>query len=422
MSVETQPKIPQVEMSTPTDQPIQRVIIVTLPEGTDNQILTLKIDGRQLSVPKKKVYTISDALSVIKLACNFKHLSLINTPIKEIITNDAKNAINAKKIIGRWGRVTYSLNEEGFVNLVKALLLKIDPYRSSGENFLILPDGQQIPNSNSILQNTLLGLMLAAKKEEKTVKETELFKKCAPDLSELTAISRVRNLMQNVRMRLKPYGWMIKNYTSRPDLVQGQESEYELMPIANHRQKNSVPTKERQEETLNHSPKTDVASATSTKTPLTERGRKMQEEAIARVKGNLELECTSIILKHFKLMKNLQQVEVNLFNFLRNNLTNRPPYNFSLQDIIQVSKPEYFKTTLKKFFIDFLRKRLKDASIMSRQKEFTSSLEKEIKETYDSIALESKEHKIEDLIQIACEHFRIEYEEPSKPATSSPAI
>ncbi len=417
MTIETkaQSVIPQGEMGKPVNPPVPRVTMVPTTENLEDadsfQKLTLKIDGKQIKLRRNWLYPTKDALSVIKLATGINDPHLVKSFVRDIINS---KAIKAEKIKLE-GKMTYRFNEENLLKLIEMLLRKIDPYVSLSKEPIALPDGQPLDRLTT-LQYALMKLLTKAKEQRNTVKESDLAT-LYQDLPREEAISRSRGSIYTMRMRLKQHGWMIRNHTSRPDLIQGKESEYELMPIVNRQRKDSVPTKKSQERILGDLPETNATSDASSKAPLTDRGR----EAIAKAKENLELESTYIILNHFAIMKNLQQFEANLFSFLKRNLTSRPPYDFSLQDIIQVPKPEYSKAALKKFFIDFLRRRLRDASTMSRQKEFTSSLERKIKKTYDSITLDSNEDKIEGIIQIICGHFYIEYEEPTNPATSSPA-
>lgn len=415
MATETlKPTLSQFERESSSLSSVRRASVVAPSGGIDidRQNLTLQIDGKEINIAKKSSYTTRDILSMIRLAKGLTDPHLISPLIKDLV---GSKAVTAEKVNFE-GKMTYGFREENLTVLINALLPRIDLYVSLPKEPIILPDGQRLDKLTT-LQYMLMGLLTKAKKRQDTVRESYLIA-LYQGLPKEKAIARARGYMYAMRMKLKPYGWMIKNHTSRPAVTRGEESRYELVSISDHWCKQA---QEQREKNIQASLGTDFIPDALSKNPPTEKAREIREYAIASAKENLELQCTSIILTHLLINGNLRQFEPDLRKFLNSNLTIRRPYKISLQPhIIKVSKPRHSAKQVERFFINFLRKRLKDADSIPTQEEANSHLEKDIKCAYDNITLENKKDKTEGLIQIACKHFGIQYKKPPEPPTSSP--
>lgn len=130
MTIETQP-LPksQIRLEKPVNfLPIQRVKMLTPTQELDgsSQKLTLEIDGKQISVPRKSLYTTRDVLSMIRLAKGLTDSYLISPLIKNIVGSEA---VKAKKIKLE-GKMTYGFREQDLAILINTLLPRIDPYVS----------------------------------------------------------------------------------------------------------------------------------------------------------------------------------------------------------------------------------------------------------------------------------------------------
>lgn len=275
-------------------------------------------------------------------------------------------------------------------------------------------------NKLTDLLRKLIKLFIDGKKEGRKVTTSDLTT-LYPDLPLGEAISRARSPLHTARAILKRCGWIIVNHTRRPDLIRGQKPEYELVRIPDPKHNHSTPPKERQGGAWNDLLRTDVLPGALSRQPPTKEAQKVRKEAIASAKENLELQCTNIIIRYLSANKNLQEFETDLFKFLTGNLIARWPYCMSLRDIIEFDKQEDFTQKLEKFFIDFLRKRLQEAVMVSNHIRLKSRLEGEIEDIYLPMLLKSgKNASIESTMKIVCDHFGIQYKKLPKPATSSP--
>ncbi|MEK7450759.1 MAG: hypothetical protein AAB662_02355 [Patescibacteria group bacterium] len=419
MAVETlKPTSSRFEKGSGRLLSVRRVSVVA-PSGEtdiDHQNLTLKIDGEEISIARKPFYTTSDVLLMVRSAKGLTDSYLISPLIKNIV--DSK-AVKADKVRVE-GKMTYSFREQDLVILINTLLPRVDPYVSLPKGPIALPDGQRLNKLTDLLRK-LIKLFIDRKNEGKKVTISDLAT-LYPDLPPEEARSRARSPLHTARAILQRCGWIIVNHTRRPDLIRGQKPEYELVRIPDSKHNRSTPPKERQGGAWNDLLRTDVLPGALSRQPPTKEAQEVREKAIASAKENLELECTTIILRHLKTEQNLEGFETDLFKFLTGNLIARWPYCMSLRDIIEFDKQEDFTHKLEKFFIDFLRKRLQEAAMVTNQIKLKSRLEREIEDIYLPMLLKSgKNASIESTIKIVCGHFEIRYNKPPKPATSSPA-
>lgn len=408
MTIETlRSSISRVDMQRSGDLPVQRVTVVTPAEDKDSgRNLTLQIDGKQIRISIGWFYLTGDVLSVIKFAKGLIDSHLIYPLIKDAVDSEA---VKAEKI-NHGRRMIYKFSREGLIELTEILLPQLDPIVSLPKEPVVLP-GNHILDNLTARQKQLMILFLKKKEsKQKAVTESDFatLYPCtrAPDKT----VSRARRTIHELRMLLKDYGWMIENRTEHPASVNGTPSEYELLSPED------IKTK------MDQKPLTEIRIPypdSPKKVNLKPEAMTIHQERLTSAREQLGSACADSVLSILRINGNLRGVKKDLKKLLETQLPrNAYPYRFSLSDIIPSEKDKPYLESLQKFFINCLRKKLRQAVTPKPNEYF---LNRRIGTVAADKKSENKDNEEEKIIKAVCDHFGIKYEEPSNPSTSSPA-
>lgn len=402
MAIETRTRstIPQGEMEKPVDSPVRRITVVTSSKFADKDNLVLLIDGKQeILVPRRNEYSTGDVSSAIF------SITEINAPyaVRSLVSEERKSLrveAGARKNDNGSGSSTYIFNQKDFISLINVILPEMALHKPITED-LLLPNGTIVPKSKFPLEDRFL-LYILKEARVIAVERSRLAAEFRGGKSEEKALIRCNTLLGSTRKRLRSFGCDIVNTVSHGDATEfGKEPAYRLKLISDD-------------------PGIVKSKAFIPRLPPPNGNLTLKEEEfIEEIKGKLALNAADTILSHMqaKDTENLDQIEPNLENFFLQWFSKRPHSRVNFPDIVEHKKDQ--GENLGKFFIRFFRKVLESASA-APEYQSTQGLEANIITNYRK--LKEKDYTVESIIQKVCEHFRIEYEESPKPATSSPVI
>lgn len=409
MAVETRTRsaIPQGEMREPADPPARRVMMVPTIENPEDigsfRKLTLEIDGKQIEIRRKWLYSTADVLLVIKLAKGLTDWHLIYPLIRDVINSKAVKAEEKKR--GR--RKIYAFSQKSLVQLTEMLLPKIDPYVSLPEGPIVLRDSKKLDKLTARQKALMILFIKKIGEKQKAITESDW----APFYLGLTskeALSRVRGTIHELKALLDKQGrsWTIVENTELKD-----KPAYELLFIQDSKNR------------VDRQPSAGIiipASGSQKKENLKPEAMAIRQERLNRTREQLRSICTDIILSLLRVNGSLKGVTTDLNNFLKAQLPkNVEPYRFLLSDIVPPQDNKPYIDVLQEFFINCLRKKLAQA-VVPKPNEYFSDRK------IGAVATDKKpkvtNNEEEKIIKAVCDYFEIKYEEPPKPATSSPAI
>ncbi|MDO8620879.1 MAG: hypothetical protein Q7R31_01220 [Candidatus Levybacteria bacterium] len=410
MAVETlKSPTSQLDIQKSVDLPIQRVTVATSSEFADKNHLVLLIDGKQeILVLRRKHYATNNVSSAIFKITGIHELYAVRSLVTEERKNLRVKASTCKNDNGS-GSLTYMFDQKNFVLLINAVLPEMELFKPIPGD-LTLPNGKIIPKSKHGLEDNFLHYILK-KATKRPVKRSELAAKFRGGKSEEQALIRFYTLMHTTDERLESFRYRIRNTVPPGDTIRlGKQPEYILEPISNG---------------------PDIVKSKTSAPILPPPNKNLtlgEQEFIEKVKGQLALIATDAILSHMQAVQtenpgkevlrteNLGQIEPNLGNFFLQWFSKRPHSRINFSDIIQHQENQV--ENFEKFFIRFFREVLESASA-APEYQSTQGLEANIITNYRE--LREKGYTVEGIVRKVCGHFRIEYEEPSKPTTSSPA-
>lgn len=416
MPVETlksQSITPQDGMEKPVNPPAQRVTVATSSKFADNDDLknrlVLLVDGNsEVLVDKHGTYLARDVSFAIFGITGVREPYAIRSFITEKRKDSVIQTTKAKKGNGSLG---YGFDQETFVWLINAVLPEMELYKPVLED-LLLPNGAIVPKSKSGLEDNFLHCILE-EATKRPMKRSKLAAKFRGGKSPKKALIRCNTLLNDTRERLRSFDYNIVNTVSHRKAIKlRKEPEYILKRISKKQKK--------------------VKSKASFPNlpPPNERLSPDEQKLLPRVIGQLALMSTDTILSHMqsKATQDLGQIDPNLKNFLSQCFSKPSLSRINFLDIIPHQNNQEKKSKKQRekedqialaiIFISFFREILENASA-AQESQLTSGREASIATNYKE--LKKQGYTVEVIIQKVCKHFHIKYEEPSKPATSSPA-